>query len=36
MAAQAKGIPGALANQPPAAANLTTESTANGGSEEMR
>ena len=36
MAAQAKGIPGALANQPPAAANLTTESTANGGNEEMR
>ena len=36
MAAQAKGIPGALANQPPAAANLTTQSTANGGNEEMR
>ena len=36
MAAQAKGIPGALANQPPAAANLQTRSTANGGSEEMR
>ena len=36
MAAQAKGIPGALANQPPAAANLETQSTANGGNEEMR
>ncbi len=36
MAAQAKGIPGALANQPPAAANLQTQSTANGGNEEMR
>jgi flagellar M-ring protein FliF len=36
MAAQAKGIPGAIANQPPAAANLTTQSTANGGNEEMR
>jgi flagellar M-ring protein FliF len=36
MAAQAKGIPGALANQPPAAADLETQSTANGGNEEMR
>ena len=36
MAAQAKGIPGALANQPPAAANLETQSSANGGNEEMR
>ena len=36
MAAQAKGIPGALANQPPNAANLQTQSTANGGNEEMR
>jgi flagellar M-ring protein FliF len=36
MAAQAKGIPGALANQPPAAANLQTQSTANGGNEEVR
>jgi len=36
MAAQAKGIPGALANQPPDAANLQTQSTANGGNEEMR
>ena len=36
MAAQAKGIPGALANQPPAAANLETQTTANGGNEEMR
>ena len=36
MAAQAKGIPGTLANQPPAAANLQTQSTANGGNEEMR
>ena len=36
MAAQEKGIPGALANQPPAAANLQTQSTANGGNEEMR
>jgi len=36
MAAQAKGIPGALANTPPAAANLENQSSANGGSEEMR
>ncbi|MDA9825476.1 flagellar basal-body MS-ring/collar protein FliF [Alphaproteobacteria bacterium] len=36
MAAQAKGIPGALANQPPDAAKLQTQSTANGGNEEMR
>jgi len=36
MAAQAKGIPGALANTPPAAANLKNQSSANGGSEEMR
>ena len=36
MAAQAKGIPGALANTPPAAANLEKQSSANGGSEEMR
>ncbi|MDC1408010.1 flagellar basal-body MS-ring/collar protein FliF [Candidatus Puniceispirillum sp.] len=36
MAAQAKGIPGALANQPPEAANLQTQSTANGGNEEVR
>ena len=36
MATEAKGIPGALANQPPAAADLETQSTANGGNEEMR
>ncbi|NBR40515.1 MAG: flagellar M-ring protein FliF, partial [Alphaproteobacteria bacterium] len=36
MAPQAKGIPGALANTPPAAANLETQSSANGGSEDVR
>jgi len=36
MAATAKGIPGAVANTPPAAADLATQSQASGGAEELR
>jgi flagellar M-ring protein FliF len=36
MQAQAKGIPGAVANTPPEAAQLTAQATASGGSPELR